>query len=187
MVHSPEEDAYYRKFKSIPITEPRCIDWKFLDHVGGGLADKIREYLDKMGLEKFANIEYGGYKLLCLEFLSTFNWNKNKNSVKCRLLGQELEITLDVMEEVFDFPKCVSSDDNQFKDFNTKDELKELSGFDNWCSSGMSSEFIQDHALAVLHKLLSYSIVGKQRVTNVNTLEVYLFSSVKHGKGVCPL
>lgn len=92
----------------------------------------------------------------------------------CTLLGEVCEVSKDSMKEAFGFRAYRNIYDCVPSDFNVNSAWYDLPGANNYKTSGVSSVFLRDDALLILHRFISYMISGKRKVNKVNGMEVYL-------------
>ncbi|XP_057800307.1 uncharacterized protein LOC131015879 isoform X1 [Salvia miltiorrhiza] len=179
-IYEDWEGTRWTALKGKQVTQPRCLDWPLLRRLK--LDKAIETHLKNMGLYKFSQTTPPGLLPLHLEFLCTLNMTADKSELHCRMLNRPCVVTYRIMNEVFGFhPKRLKGIPDTWVAANA---WKELTGLPTWTGQGAPSNQLIDSDIGVLHKFLSFCVVGKEQANKVNASEAYMLWCAKRKKKI---
>ncbi|WCJ21948.1 hypothetical protein M5689_004058 [Euphorbia peplus] len=184
----------FESIADIPFGSPRSVCWDSLKRLG--LADSVKEHVDRGGFQPFFEMEEPSYKELTLEFLSTFKVDPKITNpdaafhFQFRLMGHHQNPSLNTFNVLLG---CVPDDEAAIeeyshfltatpKDFDPHVFWRQISGeahFDSKLARGSS---ILEYPMRILHKLVSGTIFARENQANVTLLDLTALWSMVTGR-----
>ncbi|WCJ37637.1 hypothetical protein M5689_018756 [Euphorbia peplus] len=190
----PSAQETFEFIADIPFGSPRSICWDSIKKLG--LADSVKELVDKGGFQSFFEMVEPSYKELTLEFLSTFKVNPKITNpdvefhFQFRLMGHTQNPSLNTFNVLLG---CVPDDEAVIeeyahfltaapKDFDPHVFWKQISGEDNFDSKLAKGTSILEYPMRYLHKLVSGTIFARENHANVTLLDLTTLWSMVTGR-----
>lgn len=181
-IYSHDEGVLYHRLKTKRPPVAHYINWEEIAKFG--VVSELDSYLKVLGLWKYAHTVWECYSPLCFEFLASMSFATPLTAIFFRLMGKDYQANSKVMFQVFGFRK--DGGITSVRGFDPAEAWKDLTGLDNWRSGGISSGFIRNPTMNILHRFIVYNVIGREDAGKVHKTELFLLHCALKQRKVCP-